>query len=203
MATVSCATCYVKGTAYASLTVDGDLNLTKTLSDFHSESLPEVKNISTEVWTDLDTWATDVYDNVTNTVEDEVSAFFKGGDIDDFDICWDCYAFPSLDVDFDVNLTDIPETTLKLEFDDLELYMLLDISLEADQTYTINLYPKTWSQPAGIHIGDQLVGIVVSLQLILALDAEVDISTGVHLKFDDGLAMEIAMFGDDVSTVKL
>lgn len=203
MASVSCALCYVKGTAYASLTIDGDLNLTKAISDFHSEFLPEVKNISTQVWNELDTWATNVYDNVTDSVENDVVQFFNDCNITDLDICWDCYAFPSLEVDLNMNLTDIPETTLKLEFDDLELYMLLGLSLEADAEYAVNLYPKTWSQPAGIEIGDQLIGIVISLQLILALDAEVDISTGVHVKFDDGLAMEIVMFGTDVSTISL
>ncbi|KAK7740998.1 hypothetical protein SLS53_005061 [Cytospora paraplurivora] len=202
MATVSCVTCYVKGTAYASLEVDRETNLTKILNDFNSEVLPEVKNITTEVWDELEQWADYVYENLTHTVEGEIKAFFENG-TDDFDICWDCYAFPSLDVDFEVNLTDIPDATLKLEFDDLDLYMLLDISLEADETHTIDLYPKNWYQPAGIEVGDQLVGFIISLQLILALDAEVDISTGVHIAFDDGLAMEIALFGSEVSTITL
>lgn len=199
MASVSCATCYIKGTAYASLTVDGELNLTQAMSDFHTEFLPEVKNISTEVWDEFDDWAK----NLTDAIGDDIVQFFSDGNLTDLDVCWDCYSFPSLDVDFNMNLTDIPETTLKLEFDDLELYMLLDVSLEADAEYTVNLYPKTWSQPAGIAVGDQLIGVVISLQLILALDAEVDISTGVHVKFDDGLAMEIVMFGTDVSTISL
>ncbi|KUI71684.1 hypothetical protein VM1G_07404 [Cytospora mali] len=202
-AAVSCKSCYVKGTAYASLTIDGDLNLTQALSEFHSQFFPEVSNISNEVWQELDSWATYVWDNATETVESEVAQFFSDGDIDDFDICWDCYAFPSLDVDFNINITDIPETTLKLEFDDLELYMLLDASLEADETYKIDLYPKSWYQPAGIAIGDQMVGVVISLELILGLDAEMDVSTGVHVKFDDTLALEIVLFGNDVSSITL
>lgn len=203
MATVSCASCYVKGTAYASLSVEGDFNFTQALSDFHTQFLPEIKNISTDVWYDLENWADYVYTNITGTVEEEVVEFFNDGDVDDFDICWDCYAFPSLNQSFDITLTDIPETKLKLEFDDLELYMQLDLSLAAGKTYEIDLYPKTWSQPAGIAVGDQMVGIIVSLQLILQINDQVDISTGVHVKFDDGLAMEIAMFGTDVSTVHL
>lgn len=199
---MSCATFYVKGTAYASLEVDRVTNLTKILNDFNSEVLPEVKNITTEVWDQLEEWADYVYENLTHTVEGEIKAFFENG-TEDFDICWDCYAFPSLDVDFEVNLTDIPDATIKLEFDDLELYMLLDLSLEADKTYTIDLYPKDWYQPAGIEVGDQLVGFIISLQLILALDSEVDISTGVHIAFDDGLGVEISLFGSEVSTISL
>lgn len=173
------------------------------MSNFHSQFLPEIKNITEDIWQELEDWADYVYINVTGTVEEEVVEFFHDGDLDDFDICWDCYAFPSFNESFDITLTDIPETTLKFEFDDLELYMLLDLSLEADETYKIDLYPKTWSQPAGIEVGDQMIGFIISLELILQLDAEVDISTGVHVKFDDGLAIEIAMFGTDVSTIHL
>lgn len=173
------------------------------MSEFHAQFLPEVKNITEEIWQDLEDWADYVYTNITGTVEDEVVEFFHDGDIDDFDICWDCYAFPSFNESFDITLTDIPETTLRLEFDNLELYMLLDVSLEADATYKIDLYPKTWGQPAGFKVGDQLVGVIVSLELILQLNAEIDISTGFHVRFDDGMAIEIAMFGTDVSTIHL
>ncbi|ROW01941.1 hypothetical protein VMCG_05620 [Cytospora schulzeri] len=202
-ATVSCASCYVKGTAYASLVVEGDFNVTQALSEFHTQFLPEVKNITEDIWHQLEDWADYVYTNITGTVEDEVVQFFNDGDIDDFDICWDCYAFPSFNESFDLNLTDIPETTLRLEFDDLELYMMLDLTLEAEKTYEIDLYPKVWPQPAGFHVGDQEVGVIISLQLILQINAQVDISTGVHVGFDDGLAIEIAMFGTDVSTIHL
>lgn len=118
-------------------------------------------------------------------------------------INWDDYAFPTWNVSFDMNLTEIPETTIELQFDGLELYMLLDVALDAGKTYTIPLYPKSWYQPAGFAVGGQEVGIVIGLDLILGLDAEVALSTGVHLAFDDGLAMEIAMFGRNVSTINL
>lgn len=81
--------------------------------------------------------------------------------------------------------------------------MLLDAALNADQDITIPLYPKDFYQPAGIAVGDQELGIIISLDLILSLDAAVNISTGVHIAFDDGLFVELAMFGSDVSTMKL
>lgn len=118
-------------------------------------------------------------------------------------IDWDAYAFPTVDVDLDMNLRTIPETTINLQFDGLELYMLLDIALPPNQPQTIPLYPKSWYQPAGIAIGDQEIGIVISLDLILELDTEVNISTGVHVAFEDGLSIEISMFGTDVSTITL
>lgn len=118
-------------------------------------------------------------------------------------IDFDDYEFPTIDVDFNVNLTDMPEAKIKLEFDGLELYMLLNASLAADETYTIPLYPKEWFQPAGIAVGSQEVGIVISLDLILHMDAQANISAGVHILFDDGLAVELAMFGHDVSTITL
>lgn len=90
-----------------------------------------------------------------------------------------------------------------MQFDGLELYMLLDVALNGDKTWTIPLYPKSWYQPAGISVGGQEIGIVIGLDLILALDSEIDMSTGVHIAFDDGLSMEIAMFGNSVSTINL
>lgn len=35
------------------------------------------------------------------------------------------------------------------------------------------------------------------------MSTEVSISTGVHVKFDDDLAMKLAMFGSDVSEITL
>lgn len=195
--------CYVKGTAYASLVVDGDFDFTQALTEFHDQFWPEVKNISIEAWDNFKSWSQSVAENVTGVVGDNVVSFFQTGDEDDLDIDWRALSFPTLDVDFEMNLTNIPETTLNLEFDDLELYLELDVSLEADQTYKVNLYPPEWYQPAGIQIGNQLVGVVITLELLLTLSAEVDISTGVHVKFDDGLALEIAMFGSDVSSITL
>lgn len=195
--------CYVKGTAYASLVVDGDFNFTAALIEFHDQFWPEVKNISLEVWDQLKNWSHVVADNLTDTVGDNVVSFFQTGDFDELDIDWSAYALPTLDVDFEMNLTNIPETTLSLEFDDLELYLELDATLDANQAYKVNLYPPEWFQPAGIQIGDQTVGVVITLELILTLSTEASISTGVHVKFDDGLAMQIAMFGSDVSDITL
>lgn len=102
-----------------------------------------------------------------------------------------------------MNLTEMPETKVQLKFDGLELYMLLDVALTADQTWTIPLYPKSWTQPAGLSVGGQELGIIIGLDLILELSSEIDMSTGVHISFDDGLTMEIAMFGSNVSTISL
>lgn len=81
--------------------------------------------------------------------------------------------------------------------------MELDISLDESRTYTIPLYPEDWYQPAGFELAGQKVGIIIGLDLILALDAEVDISSGVHVKFDDGLSLELALFGSNVSSINL
>jgi hypothetical protein len=173
------------------------------LTEFHNQFWPEVKNISLEVWDQFKNWSQTVAGNVTDAVGDNIAAFFQNADFDELDIDWSAYAFPTLDVDFSMNLTNIPETTMKLEFDELELYLELDATLDGSQTYKVNLYPPGWYQPAGIKVGDQLVGVVITLELLLTLSSEVSISTGVHVKFDDGLAMEIAMFGSNVSSITL
>lgn len=106
-------------------------------------------------------------------------------------------------MDFDLDLEDIPDAIINLKFDEFELYLELDIALDASSTYTIPLYPKSWSQPAGFEVGGLTVGITISLDLILAVDAKVDINSGVHVKFDDGLALELVLFGSNVSSINL
>lgn len=106
-------------------------------------------------------------------------------------------------IDFNMNFTDIPQATIQLKFDALELYAELEVAFDASKDITIPLYPKDWYQPAGFAIGDEEIGVIISLDLILSLDSEVDLTTGVHIAFDDGLGMEIAMFGSDVSTITL
>lgn len=103
-----------------------------------------------------------------------------------------------------MDLSSIPEVKVEMVLDAFELYLELDLVLDASHTWTIPLYPTTPAfQPAGIKIDGQEVGIVIKLDLILAFDAEVSVSTGVHVQFDDGLSVELALFGSNVSTINL
>lgn len=116
------------------------------------------------------------------------------GDLDGVEI-------PPFDVDFDIDLPKLPECNLKFQFDGLELYMEIDTILSGSATYTLNLY--TSQTPIGFAVGkDLLVGVVFSIDLIVSVEAEIDISSGFHIQLD-GIAIDIHMFDHDVSSITL
>lgn len=111
-------------------------------------------------------------------------------------------AWRTLDVELDLdNVTGLPGASIHFEFDDLELYLELDIKLSAGATYTLNLY--TSETPVGISVPDLTIGAVFSVDLILIADAEIDIGSGIHIKLDDGLAFDLELFNSNVSTVTM
>ena len=104
-------------------------------------------------------------------------------------------------VSFDLNVQGIPETTLQLQFDGLELYVELDTTLSLGATYTINLFtPET---PIAITVPGMDLGVWFVLDLILVADGEIDISNGFHIKLDDGVQIKIAMFANNASDINM
>lgn len=128
-------------------------------------------------------------ENITTKVEaDEL-------DIDDFD-------FPPIPVDFDIKIPDIPQCELEFQFDNIELYMQIDTILSSDATYTMNLYTST--SPLGFTIAhDLLIGVLFTVDLILSVDSEIDISSGFHIQLNDGVTINIPIFDHDVSSINL
>lgn len=118
-----------------------------------------------------------------------------GIDLDDFE-------FPTFNYTFDLDVPSIPECNLRFQFDGLELYMMIDTILGVGATYELNLYSS--NTPLGISITKDLeIGIIFAIDLILAVEGQIDISSGFHIKLEDGLAIDIALFSDDVSDIVL
>lgn len=69
---VTCAECYVKGTAHATLTLERDFNISKALTQFIGEFGGEVVNITKQFWNEFEDWAVFVYQNATDTIWDDV-----------------------------------------------------------------------------------------------------------------------------------
>lgn len=145
--------------------------------------------------------------NVTDTALDQFEAYVEeaaqgiGQEIITFNAT-NLPAWPTLDVGFNLdNVTGLPGASIHFEFDDLELYLELDIKLSAGATYTLNLY--TSETPEGISVPGVTIGAVFSVDLILIADAEIDIGSGIHIKLDDGLAFDLEMFNSNVSTVTM
>lgn len=157
---------------------------------------------------------TQTIDSVGEQVEDNLKNFTDAAveyvkDIADefwdsvMDLDFDEFEFPTFNYDFN-NLTvpDIPEANLRFTFDGLELYMLVDTILSLGATYTLPLYKS--KTPVGIYITEELqLGLIFSVDLILATEGSIDVSSGIHLKLDDGFAVNIALFGEDASDITL
>ncbi|KAI1848068.1 hypothetical protein JX265_002072 [Neoarthrinium moseri] len=173
---ITCSTCYVKAKATAQLTVDGDFNVTTAFHNVTDQIVDEFENVTTTV--------VQYFSNVATKLSD-------GFDPEDF-------ALPPIGVDFEIDMPPIPESTLSFQFDDLELYVQLDTVLNGAMTYSLNLY--TSNSPIGVSVGDSLqAGVFFTIDLVLSAEAEIDISSGFHIKLDDGVALEIALFGKNVS----
>ncbi|KFY44515.1 hypothetical protein V494_01436 [Pseudogymnoascus sp. VKM F-4513 (FW-928)] len=178
---IICTTCYIKGRASAKFTVEGGFNFSEASDNVKSEIGAEIKNVTDTIVDYVVESAKDVTDSVLH------------GDFDGFD-------FPPFDIDFDIDVPKLPECNLRFQFDDLELYMEIDTILSGSATYTLNLY--TSNTPIGFGVGKELLlGVVFSIDLIISVEAEVDISSGFHIQLNDGIAIDIHMFDHEVSDI--
>ena len=175
--------CYVKGTATAQFTVQGNFNASQAIHNVTSE----VKSDTDNIWNTF----VDATENYTKTLASDI---FSGSfEIDDFD-------FPSMPFDLQLDMPEIPECQLRCQFDGLELYMQIDTILTGGATYQINLF--TSESPVGIEIGDDFeIGVIFTIDLILSAELGMDISSGFHIKLHDGAAINIAMFSKNVSSI--
>lgn len=108
---VTCNTCYVKGTAIARISADDGFDASQEFQLVMSQVSDEISNL-------------------TQSVKDEVLDFLKDDEEDSFVI----------DEDFAIDLPELPKCHLQFQFDGVELYMDLDASFFDETTYTLNLY---------------------------------------------------------------
>lgn len=181
---IVCTNCYIKGLATAQFTISGDFNFSSALDNATTEITGELGNFSTAVVDYVDKYV----DNTTTKVVTD------GLDLDDFD-------FPPIEIDFDIDIPAIPECELLFQFDEMELYMQVDTILHSGATYTINLY--TSRTPIGFAVGDVLIGIVFTFDLIIDVQTAIDINSGFHIQLNDGIAINIPIFNRSVSSITL
>ncbi|KAH8899151.1 hypothetical protein GQ53DRAFT_837056 [Thozetella sp. PMI_491] len=184
---ISCKTCYTKANLTAELAFGSGFNISSTLKNLTQEVKQEAKNITGQALTLVE----GVFDEIGDIVED----FFDDGEVD-----LDHIQFPTVPFDFNIDVPEIPDVTLKFTFDEIEVYMELEAALSAKATYEMNLY--TSKTEAGIKINDDLLlGVVAVVDLIIDAHAEIDISSGFHLKLNDGLSLTLAMFSKNTSDI--
>jgi hypothetical protein len=181
---VTCTDCYITGLVTAKLTIDDKFNA----SDIVNSTLNSVRGKVTNFTETFETYLS----NYTNGVKQKLD---DGFDADDF-------VFPIFPFAFDLEVPPIPQCNIRLQFDQMEMYVDLNTVLSAEATYEINLYAST--TPIGIRIGPLLqLGVVFAVDLIVAAEGHLDMSSGFHIKLEDGVALDITLFGDKVSNMIL
>lgn len=182
---IVCSSCYITGKVTGELSYSDDLNASQVIYQRFNETDEDFKDLISDVFTYLKNYT----EKSTETV------FNQGFTLNDL-------AFPTFNYSFDLNISSVPEINLQFVFDELELYLLLDTALSLDATYTLNLYRS--ETPLGIEISPKLdLGIILSIDLILDVDGTIDVSSGFHIKLDDGLAINVALFGEAISDITL
>ncbi|KAI0160221.1 hypothetical protein GGR57DRAFT_411180 [Xylariaceae sp. FL1272] len=184
---VTCTTCYVTGSVTAEISYSEDLDLGETVRNFTLDAVDSVINVTHQA---LDYFENQVDGLWTNVTDDIAQLDFDFDDID----------FPPINISLNLDLPEISGCDLRFELDGLEIYLELDTLLTAESSYTLNLY--TSDSPIGFAVSDDnYVGVVVAVDLILNADANIDISTGVHFKANDGLAFDLSLFGQNVTGI--
>ncbi|KAJ5656691.1 hypothetical protein N7507_008641 [Penicillium longicatenatum] len=181
---IICSTCYVNGSVTGDLTLTGGFNFTEAIDNVGDEILNITDTAIDQLETYVKTVAEDAVEDIVNLDLEAIPSW------------------PTLDLDFNLdNVAVLPEAQIHFEFDDLELYLDLDIKLSAGATYTLNVFSS--ETPEGFRVPGLTVGAVFSVDLILIADAEIDIGSGIHIKLEDGLSFDLEMFNSNVSSISV
>ena len=134
-----------------------------------------------------------VNDYFVNYTTGVFKKFGDGIDLADF-------AFPTFNYSFDLDVPAIPESTLAFTFDQMEIYLEMETVFSAGSQYEYTLF--TAQSPAGIGLGPNLMlGVVFSVDLIFAVEGTLDMSSGIHIKLDDGIKINIPLFSEQISNI--
>ncbi|KAL2784450.1 hypothetical protein BJX66DRAFT_344015 [Aspergillus keveii] len=173
--TVICTACYINGSVTGTVDITNDFNLTTAISSLGDE----IQNVTSSALDQLSDFA----ENATRAVIDAVDFDIDDGfEFDDLDFP----TWPTLDLDFDLDeiVEGFPDVHAQFEFMDLELYLELD-------------------SVAGFKIPGLEAGALFKVDLVLMAEAEIDISSGFHVKLDQGLLLDFALFEKDVGGITL
>lgn len=181
---VACQHCYVRGDVKAELIISDNFDAGQALNNTIHEVGQEFMQLGEAIIDYLGNYSDSV---VANVIVD-------GPQKEDF-------LLPTFPYRFDLNITPIPDATVRFQFDQLEVYMDILTTISAGATYELNLFNS--QSPVGIKIGDMQLGAVLTVDLVMSVDGEIAISNGFHIKLNDGVALNIALFGDEVSDMTL
>ncbi|KAK8057895.1 hypothetical protein PG996_011832 [Apiospora saccharicola] len=92
---------------------------------------------------------------------------------------------------------DLLHPSLRLNFNNVEAYILLGLNASASTTVSVNLFAS--NSPIGLHYPGLSVGVVFFVDLVFSLNAHIDMSGGFYIKLADDAFLEASIFKGDVS----
>ncbi|KAH7377074.1 hypothetical protein B0T11DRAFT_336117 [Plectosphaerella cucumerina] len=183
---VFCNECYILGTAVADISVSTDaFDVGKILDN--------VKDQFGDVIENMTDYAGDFVKGYGRSILDGLG---DGIDASDFDI--DQVNLPPLQIDLNIPVPEVRECRLRVGFEALDVYMDLQTTLAAAATYTIPIYKHGLE----FNVSEVQLDVGFSLDLVLSVEAAVVIGHGFHLRFDEGLFVELNLFADEVGTLE-
>ncbi|KAK3302969.1 uncharacterized protein B0T15DRAFT_559532 [Chaetomium strumarium] len=195
---VKCSTCYFKAGATAELNITGSFDLGNATQNITAQIGEELKNLTDTSVAAIKTIADQVWDELGDLVDGDLSTKFSFEEAFSFDNV-------TIDTDIDIVLPPLPEVQLLFQIDYLDLYVAIDTTIAAEATLTLPLFKtpvNTPFGPLGISISPDLeIGIFVTIDLILSVEGEISLRSGFHLLVEEPIGFKIAMFSSDVSDV--
>lgn len=166
------------------MTYPDSLNISQTLGNITDQAETNIKNLTDEAEHYLHDLLVDIGESV---FEDEA------------------FVYPTWNFSLEVDIPPVSDTSLKFSFDGLEIYMEVDTIVSAGATYTIHMFNSARDLPEGmigLYLTEKLnLGLALTVDLIFSVSADMDVSSGFHLLLDDGFAVDIELFGNDVSDI--
>ncbi|KIH87750.1 hypothetical protein SPBR_04691 [Sporothrix brasiliensis 5110] len=187
----TCVDCYLTAQLHTELIViqANHSAAPQNLSSVAHEFVHDIVNIT-------ETFFDDIFQYVKNSTKTVVHEIVHHEPIEDI-----FHNFTRPDIDFDLkDLAPLPEYQFLLTLDKIDLFVQLDLVVSAATSYTVNLF--TSESDFGVRKGDDLeLGVVLTVDLILSASGVVDLEGGFHLRMDEGLSLQVDLFGHNVSEI--
>jgi hypothetical protein len=179
---ITCSACYILGKATAQLTMSGNFNATQAFHQTINKTMSGFEHIESAA---------------INYLKTTLETMSKSGIVD-----LAHFSPPTMgNITFNLDVQSIPQALLQLQFDGLELYFQLDTMLDISASYKVNLFtPQT---PLALAVPGMDIGVWFTLDLLLDADANIDMTSGFHIKLVDGVQINIPMFAPEAADMKL
>ncbi len=190
--TIMCKSCYATAKLTTSLTFSDRFDATKGIEDVTNGVQPITKTMTQNVVNFIQS----TFQNSSTAVMPDIQ------NVADGNLGLEMLPYPTLPFDFNPAIASIQDITVQHQIDGMELYAQLETSLSKGATYEMNLFTSKSMTP--LRISDSLsLGVSADVDLIIDARSAMDMTNGFHIRFNDGLLMEMKLFANTPPHVTL